>query len=97
MWSFGLIIAMFTLFIVGMSFVRMYESVPAGDTILADVVGRPGVALSMLAGFGSGIAAFVTGFLAIIRNKERAFLVFVSTIIGALLILFLAAEIAFQH
>jgi uncharacterized membrane protein YeaQ/YmgE (transglycosylase-associated protein family) len=88
---------MFTLFLVGMSFAREYESVQAGDTILADIIGRPGVALFMLAGFGSGIAAFLTGLLAIIRNKERAFLVFISTIIGALLILFLAGEIASPH
>jgi nitrate reductase gamma subunit len=93
-----LIVAMFALFAVGILAVDLlYESTPAGDTIPDDVVDRPGVALPMLAGFASGIAAFITGAVAILRRSERAPLVFVSTGIGALLLLFLTAEVLFPH
>jgi len=96
-WSVVLIVVMPAFFYIGMSFVDFYSSIPAGRTILQDVVGRPGVALPMLAGFASGIIAFITGLAAIIKNRERAILVFVSTIIGALLILYLAGEIISPH
>jgi hypothetical protein len=55
------------------------------------------LALTMLAGMAAGISAFITGLLAIIRQKDNAILAYVSTIIGALLILFLAGEILFPH
>jgi hypothetical protein len=55
------------------------------------------LALTMLAGMVAGISAFITGLLAIIRQKETALLVYVSTVIGALLTLFLAGEIVFPH
>ena len=40
----------------------------------------------------SGIAAFITGIISIIFMKERALLVFVSTAIGLLLILFILSD-----
>lgn len=97
-WSVGLIIAMPLLFIIGTSFTNsLYKSVPAGGTILADIAARPALALTMLAGMVAGISAFITGFLAIIRQKEHALLVYLSTAIGALLVLFLAGELLFPH
>jgi Na+/melibiose symporter-like transporter len=97
-WSVGLIVAMPLLFIIGTSFTNsLYKSIPAGSTILADIAARPALALTMLAGIVAGILAFITGLLAIIRQKERALLVYVSGVIGALLMLFLAGEILFPH
>ncbi|MFH1426779.1 MAG: hypothetical protein ABIG66_05120 [Candidatus Kerfeldbacteria bacterium] len=96
-WSIGLIVTMPMLFVIGSLLVNVYEGVSSGETILKDIVARPGVALPMLAGFGSGIAAFVTGLVALTKGKERAVLVFLSTIVGALLILFLVAEITSPH
>ena len=97
-WSVGLIVAMPLLFIIGTSFTNsLYQSVPAGGTILADIAARPALALTMLAGMVAGISAFVTGLLAIIRQKEYALLVYVSSSIGALLVLFLTGEILFPH
>ena len=97
-WSVRLIIAMFLLFVVGRLFyLKIYTSVSAGETILRDIAIRPGLGLSMLSGFASGIIAFITGLAAIIKNKERSILVFIATIIGALLILFLMGEIIFPH
>jgi len=97
-WSVGLIIAMPILFIIGTSFTNtLYESVPAGQTIMDDIAGRPALALTMLAGMVAGISAFIIGFLAIIRKKENTLLVYISTVLGALLVLFLAGEIIFPH
>jgi hypothetical protein len=97
-WSIGLIIAMPLLFVLGTSFTNsLYASIAAGDTILADIAARPALALTMLAGMGSGILAFITGILAIIKQTERAVLVYISSAIGALFILFLAGEILFPH
>ena len=92
-----LIVIMPILFYIGMSFVSFYESIPAGRTIPQDIVTRPGVALSMLAGFVSGIAAFFTGIIGIIRKKDRSILIFLSTIMGFLVLLWCFAEILFPH
>ena len=97
-WSVGLIVAMPIMFIIGTSFTNtLYKSVSAGKTIIADIGVRPALALTMLAGMVAGISALITGFLAIIRKKENALLVHVSTVIGALLMLSLAGEIIFPH
>jgi Na+/melibiose symporter-like transporter len=92
-WSIGLIVAMLLLFIVGTSFTNtLYRSVPAGGTILKDIAARPALALTMLTGMAAGVLAFVAGLVAIVGQKERSFWVFISTLIGALLLFFLAGE-----
>lgn len=97
-WSIGLIVVTPILFIIAGSFTTsLYASIPAGETILADISARPALALTMLAGMVTGISAFITGMLAIIRQKENAVLVYVSTLIGALLLLFLIGEIIFPE
>jgi hypothetical protein len=97
-WSVGLIIAMPILFTIGTSFTNsLYKSIPAGGSILEDIAARPALALTMLAGMLAGISAFITGLLAILRQKDNALLVYVSTVFGALLILFLMGEITSPH
>ena len=97
-WSIWLIIAMPILFFIGSSFRdSLYASVPSGETILADIATRPALALTMLAGMAAGIAAFITGILAIFKQSDRAILVYVSSLAGALLVVFLAGEILFPH
>jgi len=96
-WSVVLIIIMPILFYIGTSFVSFYESVPAGKTIPEDIVARPGVALPMLAGFISGIAAFFVGIIGIAKKKDRSLFVFLSTTIGFLVLLWCLAEIIFPH
>ena len=97
-WSVGLILTMFVLLFIGTSLTdTLYDSVPAGNTILADIISRPALAISMLAGFGAGVSALVTGLISIIKQKERAFLVFLSTLVGAALTFFLIAEFLFPH
>jgi hypothetical protein len=97
-WSLGLAVAMPVLFFIGMSFTTLlYKSVPAGGSILKDVTVRPALALTMLAGMASGISAFIIGLIAIIRQKERALLVYGATLIGALLTIFLFGEFFSPH
>jgi hypothetical protein len=97
-WSVGLIAVMPILFVVGSSFSSsLYESVPAGRTLPADIAARPFLALTMLAGMAAGISGFITGLLAIVKQKENALLVYISTVIGGLLTLYLVGELAFPH
>lgn len=97
-WSLILIVVMPVLMFIGSSLTNtLYEGVSSGDTIPQDLLARPLLATLMLAGFGCGIAAFVTGLITIIKDKERAALVFISTLLGALVIVYLILEIAFPH
>ena len=97
-WSLGLAAAMAVLLLIGMSLTNsLYESVPAGRTILEDITLRPALGLTMLAGMVSGVSAFITGLIAIIKQKERALLVYVSTSVGAFLTIFLIGELIFPH
>jgi hypothetical protein len=97
-WTVGLIAVMLILFvIVSAVSSTLYEFVPAGQTILADVSARPFLALTMLAGMVAGISAFIVGLLAIVKQKDHALLVYVSTLVGGLLTLFLVGELAFPH
>ncbi len=96
--SFLLIVAMPVLFFVGGLLTNvLYKSVPAGNTILADMQARPALAYIMLAGMVCGVLSFVTGLFAIAKQKERAVLVVISTTIGALLIIFLLGEFLLPH
>jgi hypothetical protein len=91
-WSVGLILIMFLLFIIGSSHSdTLYQSVPAGGTVLADIDSRPALAISMLAGFGTGISVLVRGLICIIKHKNRSVLVILSTLTGAALTVFLIA------
>jgi len=96
-WSIGLIIIVPILFYIGISFVGFYESVSAGKTIMHDIIARPGIALSMLMAFFCGIAAFFCGVIGIIRKKDYSVFVFISTILGFFVLLWVIAEILFPH
>lgn len=95
-WSVGLILAMLILFGIGLSLPNiLYESTPAGNTLLDDIVNRPLLALSMLSGVCSGISALITGLVAVLKRKERAIFVYGSTLIGAAVTLFVIAMFLF--
>jgi hypothetical protein len=51
----------------------------------------------MLTGMASGVSAFITGLLALVKGREKALLVYLSTGLGGLFTLFLAADLAFPH
>ena len=97
-WSLWLIVAMPILIAIGLSLTNsLYDSVPSGNTILEDIANRPALALSMLAGLASGVGAFITGLVAILKQKERAILVYAATVIGAGTLIFLIVEFSFPH
>lgn len=95
--SVGFVIVMFLLFYLGSSLVSVYESVAAGETVLQDIYRRPGVAISMLSGFVAGIVSFIVGLFSIVFYKERSLLVYISIVIGALLIYLLIGEFVSPH
>lgn len=97
-WSVWLIVAMLLMFFIGGSLSRsLYDLVPAGNSILEDFAGRPMLALSMLVGMLTGVAAFITGLLAVFRQKERSLLVYASSLIGAILLVMLVGELLLPH
>jgi hypothetical protein len=93
-----LIGAMPVLFTIGSLMANsIYKSVPAGDTILLDIMARPALAITMIAGMICGISAFVIGVFAFFKRKERAILIYIPIVVGGFLILFLFGEILFPH
>jgi hypothetical protein len=53
--------------------------------------------MAVVADYISGIAAFVTGLISIIKSKERSILVFLVVVVGVLALLFLLGEVIFPH
>jgi hypothetical protein len=94
-WSIGLVIAAFILFIVFI--IEVAAGMRGGDTLdftnPSDLL--PAIPI-MLAGL-SFISAMVTGIIAIVKSKERSFLVFLATAIGFFVLLFLLGEFLFPH
>ena len=96
--SVTLIVAMPLFFALGSSFANsLYRSVPSGDTIFADVLNRPALALTMLTGMAAGVTACVTGAIAMFKKKDDTHLVCLSTMLGGLFIMFLIGEFVFPH
>lgn len=83
-WSVGLIIAFLLLF-VGASQLLPATSVPN------PVLGLVNVVAVITAGI-SGVAAFFTGLISIIKSKERSFLVFITTVIGLFVLIFVLGQ-----
>ncbi|MCA9388208.1 hypothetical protein KC644_00420 [Candidatus Berkelbacteria bacterium] len=92
----GLMLVMFWL---GLSFVDYYGGlgIASGQTIWTDVVARPGIAIPMVVAFASGIAGFIVGLRMIVKHQERSLLVYLATLVGGLLTLFLILELIFPH
>jgi hypothetical protein len=90
-WSILLIAAFIVMFI---SFQLLAASGQrGGDTFFSNL------ALSIpivIAGI-SGISAFCTGIISIIKSKERSILVFLATLIGLFVLLFVSGEILMPH
>ena len=96
-WSVGLIVIFPILLYIGMSDVNFYRSIPAGSTIMQDIIVRPKVALPMLAGFVFGIASFFTGIIGILRKKDNSIFVFLSTAIGFFVLLWCLSQFLFSY
>lgn len=97
-WAVKLIAAMPVLFVAGSLLANIfYKSVPAGNIIWEDIALRPILAFAMLIGMVCGISAFITGLIAIIKQKERALSVYIAVGMGGLLLFLLIGEFIFPH
>ena len=92
-WSVWLALAMLALIFIGPILdSTFYKNVTAGNNVFEDITLRPFLAIPMLLGVLSGVTALITGLTAIIKQKERATLVYISTAIGALLLMFIIGD-----
>ncbi|MBM3205765.1 hypothetical protein FJZ41_02895 [Candidatus Shapirobacteria bacterium] len=90
-WSFRLIIAFFLLLIVFRFLVASGQR--GGETFFSNLF----LAMPMLLAWLGGVSAFFAGLLALIKSKERAVFVFLSTLMGFFILLFSLGEILFPH
>ncbi|MFC1964762.1 hypothetical protein ACFLWG_02000 [Chloroflexota bacterium] len=90
-WSIWFIIAFIVLF---MSFQLLVASGQRGG---ATFFSNLALSVPMLIAGISGISAFFTGIIGIIKSKERSVLVFLATIIGFLILFFVLGEILVPH
>jgi hypothetical protein len=64
-----------------------------GETFFSNLI----LTIPMLIAGISGVSAFATGLIGIIRSRERSIAVYLATLIGLLVLLFVLGEIAFPH
>jgi len=92
-WSVGLAGAFILLFVIFQTFAAFVRRNPVPNP------GPPSpvIFMAVVADYISGVAAFVTGLISIIKSKERSILVFLVVVIGFLALLFLLGEVIFPH
>ena len=90
-WSIELILAFFLLLITGMIVVATGQE--GGETIFDNLF----ISIPMITAAICGIASFFTGIISIIWKKERCILIFISSIIGLLILWFIIGEIIVPH
>lgn len=64
-----------------------------GDTFFSNMY----LTIPFLLAAISGIASFICGLIAIIKQRERSVLAYIAVVIGALVTFFAAGEILFPH
>jgi len=72
-------------------------SAESGQTGGEGFFSNPWLAIPALFAAISGIFAFLTGSISIIKHHQRNVLVFISTLIGFLVLLWCVAEVVFPH
>jgi len=90
-WSIGLIIAFF-LFLVAFQLL-VASGQRGGDTFFSNLV----LTVPILLAGTSGVSAFPTGLIGVIRSKERSVLVFLTILIGFFVLSFWLGEILSPH
>jgi len=90
-YSLILIIAFFIFLAIFFLFINLGEK--GGDTYFSNLK----LTIPFTIAWISAIASFFTGIISILKDKERAVLVFLSTILGFLILLFILAEFLFPH
>jgi hypothetical protein len=90
-WSVGFILAFFIFLGFFFMFVALGER--GGDTFFSNVK----LAIPALLTGISGIGTFITGLMSIIGSKERSIFVFLTTMIGLFVLIFVLGEILAPH
>jgi len=90
-WSVRLIVFSLLFLIVFYSLVASGQR--GGDTFFSNLA----LAITMLIAAILAVSSFFTGIIGIIRNRERAIFVYISTVIGFFVLLYGLAEIIFPH
>lgn len=91
-WAVGLVILFFLLLATGM-FVVSVLGQTGGETIFDN----PVISIPMLGAGATAIIAFFTGITSIIKDKERAIIVYLATAIVFFVLIFVLGEILYPH
>jgi len=94
-WSLVLIIIFTLLFIINITLIKLFVN-PSDSQKEQTLFNNP-LGISMLIAIASGVLSFFTGIISIIWKKERAIFVFLSTLIGLLVLWFMIGEILVPH
>jgi hypothetical protein len=86
-WSVGLVLALIFFLVLSIIIVTLGHQT-GGNTFTDNLY----ISIPMALAGSSGLAALVTGFISILKYKERGFLVFITTGIGILVLIFLLGE-----
>ena len=90
-WSVALIIAFMVL--LGVFQLLVASGQRGGETFFSNLI----LTIPMLIAGVSGISAFATGLIGIIKSRERSVIVYLAALIGLFVLLFWIGEIAFPH
>ena len=90
-WSVSLIIAFMVL--LGVFQLLVASGQRGGETFFSNLI----LTIPMLTAGVSGISAFVTGLIGIIKSRERSVIVYLAALIGLFVLLFGIGEIVFPH
>jgi len=90
-WSVRLIVA-FAVFLASFG-ILVASGQRGGDTFFSN----PILTIPGLLAATSGIAAFITGLISIVRRKERSISVYLAVTLGLIVLVFVLGEIIFPH
>ncbi len=90
-WSVGLILV-FAVFL-ALFYILVASGQRGGETFFSNLI----LTIPILIAGISGISAFATGLIGVIMSRERSIAVYISIIIGLLVLLFVLGEIIFPH
>jgi len=90
-WSIGLIASLFLFYVLFQLLVVSGQR--GGDTFFSNLT----LTIPILLAEISGVSAFVTRIIGIIKSKDRSVLVFVATVIGFFVLAFWLGEVIFPH
>jgi hypothetical protein len=79
--------------LLGAFYILVASGQRGGDTFFSN----PILTVPMLLAAASGIAAFITGLISIIKKKERSVAVYLAVTFGLFVILFALGELIFPH